>query len=66
MTLADTKRILTEALILALTAPTQSKAEQATELAETVAATLSPEAIEECKHRAIQRLLEPPKDQVVH
>jgi len=66
MTLTDTKSVLTEALILALTAPTQSKAEKATELAETVAATMSPEAIEECKNRAIQRLLEPNTDQVVH
>lgn len=40
MTPTETKSILVEALVLALTAPTQSKAEQATELAETVAATL--------------------------
>lgn len=66
MTPTETKSILVEALVLALTAPTQSKAEQATELAETVAATLPPEAIEECKHKALQRLLEPTQDHVVH
>ena len=51
---------LTQALILALTAPDDSRATQAAELAESIAQGLNADQVEQCKENALYILGENP------
>lgn len=51
---AEKRDILTEILYLGLTAPDDDKLEQCVNLAELLAATMSPEDIEVCKAAALE------------